>query len=83
MGVSSKQSTPNFPPKKYFLFPDTHTYTRFEICPFALLPTIRLQSENYCVYFVFAVFNLFLPKYFEDYYYKVGDTPMKFLNLPD
>ena len=62
MGVSSKQSTPNFPKNDYFLPSNTHTYvcvsggkkylvfwiiwralfsykTRFEIRPFALLPT--------------------------------------------
>ena len=53
--ITRKQSTPNFPKNELFLIPDTHTYvcvsgremlvfgkyynTRFEICPFVLLPT--------------------------------------------
>ena len=44
MGVTRKQSVPNFPKGEHFLPTDTYTLfsckTRFEICFFALLPTL-------------------------------------------
>ena len=52
-GVTRKQSTSNFPKSKHFLPPDTHPWpalfscnSRFEILPFALLPTTLDRVYN-------------------------------------